>query len=458
MSAKRPRETSPKTAEPLDPSWAKRIAADKNRLEGALEKLQYDGGKDIRREVSKLLDHESPKYVRRHFLDIGGIKIISKLLDDPDTFNLAIGLVGDLDRDFTQKDWPCMDALFSKMAKLLHVDDVEILVEVCRTLAMVAYQGLLKIHSFSFAEQLVKLGTHSNYLVRKFALDIIVSTFQSHLPTSIDQLVRAGAFTVVRNCLQHPGHEHLQDNACKVLQSDGMPLQAAIDAGVVLAWVELTKKVSRVGTAGALNKMVPRATPDQAFVMFEQGCLEALWKYLRCSVISVWSHPEPHPTETIVSTLENFLIKLNLIMPSLEPTLYSLLKYDGVEKLKRLCGSDIGRVSERSKRILADCYTPGLLSQAPRVIITLCMNEMENEVIASKMNGVDLRVPSLRFGGCTYKDVTFKELRRFLAEYFKCSPGFVVFATTDGVLLSRTWNWLMESVVTVWQWTYRENR
>ena len=60
-----------------------------------------------------------------------------------------------------------------------------------------------------------------------------------------------------------------------------------------------------------------------------------------------------------------------------------------------------------------DCSARRLLSLlacAPRVIITLCMNEMENEVIASKMNGVDLRVPSLQFGSCTYKDVTFKEL------------------------------------------------
>ena len=63
------------------------------------------------------------------------------------------------------------------------------------------------------------------------------------------------------------------------------------------------------------------------------------------------------------------------------------------------------------------------------------------------LNGTILHAFASELGCCTFHHVTFKNLRRHVAEAFRCEPGLLVFVTTSGAHIGQKSDWLRQPVV-----------
>ena len=125
------------------------------------------------------------------------------------------------------------------------------------------------------------------------ALEVIVNFFDYDDNWSTNLFVKAGALNVISKCLQHPA-DCMRAMACLVLECEGIPVQAAIDVGIVLEWADMitTDKLQKwpLSAACALDKIIVRSNPDQAGMMLEHGCLDALLLILHESDEAVFAH------------------------------------------------------------------------------------------------------------------------------------------------------------------------
>ncbi len=233
MAAKRQIDAHPVTI------LAKRHAGqEKLTLRSCLKKLQFDGrhcDKDILASLVNMLANQ-PLELHQHFLRMGGLAIISKLLDNADTVLSATRLYSSVFvRDNFEEDLQSSTPVLVKLAKCVHVDDATILGEVCRTLSHVAGQGWLQesnVINFSFAVRIVELASHSCFHVQQPALEVIVNFFHYDDSWSTNLFVRAGALNVISKCLQHPA-DCMRGMACLVLECEGILTLASFSNGQI---------------------------------------------------------------------------------------------------------------------------------------------------------------------------------------------------------------------------------
>ena len=409
-----------------------------------LEQLEFDECRYDRAKLTSLVNMLANECldIRQEFLLLGGLNKISKLLDDADSVHMAIRLFSSVfvTKDF-ERDFELNTPTFVKLTNCLHFDDAAIVGEVCRTLSQVSGHGWIQDSSvvdFSFAKRIVGLASHSSFHVQLPALEVIVNFFAYDDVWSTELFLKAGALNVMSKCLRHPA-DCIRDMVSLVLDCEGISVQAAIDVGIVLEWADLhiTDKVKKwtLSTACALNNIIDRSNRDQAREMLDHGCLDAL-----LHILHEWKEKEY--VDAILIPLHTFLQKLQPV-----DTLNTLMKYDGEETLKELCSSAIEKISKCSKQILKECYPPTVLSKAPRVIVTLSVNESKDEVTVINLNGTILHAFASEFGCCTFHQITFKNLRRHVADAFRCEPGLLVFVTTSGAYIGQKSDWLRQPVV-----------
>ena len=367
---------------------------------------------------------------------------ISNLLDKPDSVLIALKLFSSVcvTKDFEQ-NFRLTTQIFVQLTNLLHDDDATIVGEVCNTLSLVSAQGWIQnshVIDFSFAERIVNLASHCCFHVQQPAVEVLVHFLAYDDDWSTKLFLNAGALIAICKCLRHPT-ACIRDMACLVLDSQSIPVHAAIDSGIVLEWADfhLTEKVQRwtLSTACALNIIIGRSNRDQARMMLDHGCLDAL-----LHILHEWKEK---------SFVDGILIILQTLLQKLQPidTLDSLMKYDGEETLKELCSSAIEKINKSSKQILKDYYPPTVLSKAPRIILTLSVNESKDEVTVINVMGKVFRAFASDFGCCTFHQVNFKNLRRHVADAWRCKPGLLVFITPSGDHIGQRSHWLRQPVV-----------